>query len=448
MPEIREGIEPYLEAFARLREEPSDGNGWLARRREEAMARFAARGFPTTREEAWRYTSLQALVRSRFELRPAPRPEALTPALFEQLTFEPWDCTHLVFLNGRFAPGLSRIAKLPPGVRLTSLARAIRDDRDFVEEHLGRAADGSERSLTDLNLAFTTDGMFLHVPRGTVLQDPIHALFVSMSDGAAAMSHPHNLIVVEEGSQATVVESYAGIGPAAYLTNAVTEVVAHSNAVVDHYRLEREQTSAFHLSLVEARLDRSAVFSSQAIALGGRLVRQDVRVVLDGEGAECTLNGLSVLDGDQHVDNHTFIDHARPHGTSRELYKGVLDGRSRGVFDGTIVVRPEAQKSDARQVNRNLLLSEEALADSKPTLQIEADDVKCSHAATIGQLEEDALFYLQSRGLGEETARSLLVNAFVSDIVGRIRIEPVRAGLECLLFTRLPRHHGATRVGA
>jgi Fe-S cluster assembly protein SufD len=405
------------------------------------MERFAARGFPTTREEAWRYTSLQPLLRGRFALRPAPRPEALTPALFEQLTFEPWDCTHLVFLNGRYAPGLSRTATLPPGVRLTSLEQAIRDHRDVVEQHLGRAGDGRDRPLADLNTAFLSDGMFLHVPRGTVVQEPIHALFVSMSDGAAAMSHPRNLIVVEEGAQATVVESYAGIGPAAYFTNAVTEASVRRNAVVDHYRLEREQASAFHLSRVEARVERSAVFSSQAIALGGRLVRQDVDVVLEGEGAECTLNGLYVLGGDQHVDSHTFIDHARPHGTSRELYKGVLDGRSRGVFDGTIVVRKDAQKSDARQVNRNLLLSEEALADSKPTLQIEADDVKCSHAATIGQLEEDALFYLRSRGLGEEMARGLLVHAFVSDLVGRIRIEPVRAGLECLLFTRLPRHH-------
>ena len=440
-PAVHEEIEPYLEAFARLRKEKGNGDGWLASRREEAMARFAARGFPTTKEEAWRYTSLQPLLRSRFDLTPAPQPEALTPALFEQLTFEPWDCTHLVFLNGRYAPNLSRIAKQPEGVLLTSLAQAIREHRDLVEEHLGRAADGRTRPLTDLNTTFMRDGLFLHVPRGVVLHEPIHALFVSMSNGTPAMSHPRNLIVVGEGAQATVLESYAGIGKAPYLTNAVTEVAAEGHAVVDHYRLEREQDSAFHLSDIEARVARSASFSTQAIALGGRLVRQDVGVVLDGEGAECTLNGLYVLDGEQHVDNHTFIDHARPHGTSRELYKGVLDGRSRGVFDGTIVVRQDAQKSDARQVNRNLLLSEEALADSKPTLQIEADDVKCSHAATIGQLEEDALFYLRSRGLGEETARNLLVQAFVSDLLGRIRIEPVRAGLECLLFTRLPRHH-------
>jgi Fe-S cluster assembly protein SufD len=203
----------------------------------------------------------------------------------------------------------------------------------------------------------------------------------------------------------------------------------------------RETGAAVHLSHLEARLGRSAGVSSHIVTLGGGLVRHDVDAVLDGEGASCTLNGLYVLDGAQHVDNHTLIDHARPNGTSRELYKGVLDGRSRGVFDGTIIVRPDAQKTDARQINRNLLLSQDALADSKPTLQIHADDVKCNHAATIGQIEENALFYLRARALSEEMARSLLVQAFVSDILGRIRIGPVRAGLECLLFTRLPRHH-------
>jgi Fe-S cluster assembly protein SufD len=287
------------------------------------------------------------------------------------------------------------------------------------------------------------DGLFLHVPRGTVVQEPIHALFVSMSNGHASMAHPRNLMVIEAGAQASVVESHAGIDGGAYLTNAVTEIALGDHAVLDHVRITRELDAASHLSHIEAALGRSASFASHAISLGGGLVRHDVDVVLDGEGADVTLNGLYALSGAQHVDNHTLIDHARPNGTSRELYKGVLDGRSRGIFDGTIVVRPDAQKSDARQINRNLLLSEEALADSKPTLRIHADDVKCSHAATIGQIEENALFYLRSRGLSEEMARSLLVNAFVSDILGRLRIEPVRAGLECLLFTRLPRHHAA-----
>jgi Fe-S cluster assembly protein SufD len=436
-----EGRDRWIATCAQARAEGPSGPAWLDALRTRAAARFADTGFPSTRDEAWRYTSLSAVEQGRFEAHPAPRPEALTPALFERFTFEPWDCNHLVFLNGRFAPGLSRAARLPEGVRLTSLAEAVTVEPGLVEPHLGRLADARGRSLTDLNMALMSDGLFLRVPRGTVVQEPIHALFVTMTNGAPAMAHPRNLIVVEEGAQASVVESHAGIDGGGYLSNGVTEIAAADGAVVDHVRLVRETGAGVHLSHLEARLGRSTAVSSHIVSLGGSLVRHDVDAVLDGEGAECTLNGLYVLDGAQHVDNHTLIDHARPNGTSRELYKGVLDGRARGVFDGTIIVRPDAQKSDARQVNRNLLLSEDALADSKPTLQIHADDVKCSHAATIGQIEENALFYLRARGLSEEMARSLLVHAFVSDILGRIRIGPVRAGLECMLFTRLPRHH-------
>jgi Fe-S cluster assembly protein SufD len=440
---IKTGLEPWIAACERARADASGEPAWLAAQRREGAARFAARGFPTMKDEEWRSTSLKAIAAGRFEPRPVPRPEALTEAVFERLTFEPWDCTHLVFLNGRFAPALSRISRLPQGVRLMSLAQAVRDEAALVEPHLGRLAAARGRSLTDLNAALMSDGLFLHVPRGTVVQEPIHALFVSMANGQASMSHPRNLVVIESGAQASVVESHAGIDGGAYLTNAVTEIVLDDHAVLDHVRITRELDAASHLSHVEAALGRSASLTSNSISLGGGLVRHDVDVVLDGEGADVTLNGLYALSGAQHADNHTLIDHARPNGTSRELYKGVLDGRSRGIFDGTVIVRPDAQKSDARQVNRNLLLSDEALADSKPTLQIHADDVKCSHAATIGQIEESALFYLRSRGLGEEMARSLLVNAFVSDILGRLRIEPVRAGLECLLFTRLPRHHAS-----
>jgi Fe-S cluster assembly protein SufD len=442
-----EGRDRWIAACAEARAGRSAGPAWLEALRMRAAERFADTGFPTTHDEAWRYTNLGAVEQGRFEAHAAPRPEALTPGLFEQLTFEPWDCNHLVFLNGRYAPALSRTSRLPAGVRLQSLAEAVAAEPALVEPHLGSLADARGRSVTDLNTALMTDGLFLHVPRGTVVQEPIHALFVTMANGAPAMAHPRNLVVVEEGAQASVVESHAGIDGGTYLTNGVTEIAAAGGAVVDHVRLVRETGAGLHLSHLEAHIGPSAAVSSHVVSLGGGLVRHDVNAVLDGEGAECTLNGLYVLDGTQHVDNHTLIDHARPNGTSRELYKGVLDGRSRGVFDGTIIVRPDAQKSDARQVNRNLLLSEDALADSKPTLQIHADDVKCNHAATIGQIEEDALFYLRARALSEEMARSLLVQAFVSDILGRIRIGPVRAGLECLLFTRLPRHH-ATRENA
>ncbi|HYV86817.1 MAG TPA: Fe-S cluster assembly protein SufD [Patescibacteria group bacterium] len=435
------GLEPYLAAFAGLRSEARTEDAWHTRLRQEAIDRFAARGLPTTRDEAWRYTNLNPLLTTAFDPRPASRPQNLTPALFEQLTFQPWDCAHLVFLDGRFAPDLSRTGRLPEGVRLLNLAAALSADRDKVEPAFGRVATARGRALTDLNTALMTDGLFLHVARGIVVEEPIHALFVSTTGGTPAMSHPRNLVVLEEGAQASIVESYAGLDGGAYLTNAVTEVVLADHARLEHVRLERESAGAYHMSHVEAALARSSVFVTHSVSLGGALVRHDVDTVLDGEGAECSLNGLYVLDGRQHVDNHTLIDHARPHGTSRELYKGVLDGQSRGIFDGTIIVRPDAQKTDARQTNRNLLLSEEALADTKPTLQIYADDVRCNHAATIGQIDEEALFYLRSRAISEEVARGMLIRAFVSDILGRINIGPLRAGLECLLFTRLPRHH-------
>ena len=442
----KDGTGQFLEAFERLKSGLGARGAWLGPARREAMARFAERGFPSTREEAWRYTSVAPIVRTPLAFDAKAQPGVLTPELFERLTFEPWHCTHLVFMNGRFAPELSVDGNLPDGVRLVRLAEALETDRSLLEPHLTRYADYREQPFTALNTAFLEDGVFLYVPRGVVLEDPVHLLYVSSSNGTPAVSHPRNLFVVEEGAQATIVESYAGIGEDTYFTNAITEVVAGDGAVVDHYKLQRESTAAFHVATLEARVGREGRFSSHSVALGGALARNDVNVVLDGEGADCTLNGLYVLDGSQHIDNHTVIDHARPHCSSRELYKGVLDGRSRGVFDGTLIVRPDAQKTDARQVNRNLLLSEEALADSKPTLRIQADDVKCSHAATIGQLEENAIFYLRSRGLGEETARSLLIHAFASDIVARMNIPAVRAGLDCLLFTRLPRHRGLREV--
>jgi Fe-S cluster assembly protein SufD len=427
-------LAPYRDAWQHRR-----GTGWFESKRAAAFERFAERGLPTTEDEAWRKTSLKALAQTPFVPAPAASESALTPDHFERLTFEPWDCTHLVFLNGRFAPGLSRIGRMPPGVRLKNLAAAFTEDRGPLEPHLDRLAWSRERALSDLNTALMDDGLFLHVPRGTLVEEPIHVLFVQAGNGAPVMTHPRSLVVVEKGAQASVVESYAGIDGGVTFTNAVTEIVLEEEAVVSHLRLERERPQAIHVGHVEATLGRAAAFVQQSVSLGGGLVRQDTNALLDGEGADATLDGLYVLSGTQHADHHTLIDHARPHGTSRELYKGVLDGRARGVFDGTIVVRPDAQKTDARQVNRNLLLSGDALADSKPTLLIHADDVKCSHAATIGQLEEQALFYLRSRALSEETARSLLIRAFIVDVLGRIRIEPVRAGLECLLFTRRAR---------
>jgi Fe-S cluster assembly protein SufD len=434
----------YLETFARRGKDAGGrGGAWTAPIRKEAIARFASLGFPTLQQEEWRRTSVAPIARIPFEPQEAYRPDGMTPSMVERFTFEPWECSHLVFVNGHYAPELSRLRTLPDGVRVASLATALEADRGRVEPYLARSADFETRPFAALNTAFMQDGLFMDVAPGRIVEEPIHLLFVSTPRGEPTVSHPRNLIVVGAGSQASIVESYVGLGSGTYFTNAVTEIVVGESALIDHYKLQRESETAFHVATVQARLDRHSTFASHNISLGGALVRNDINAILDAEGVDCTLNGLYIVAGAQHVDNHTVIDHVRPRCDSRELYKGVLDGKSRGVFDGKIIVRPEAQKTDARQTNRNLLLSEDALVDTKPQLEIRADDVKCSHAATIGQLDEDAMFYLRTRAISEEAARNLLVQAFVSEIVHRIRIEPIRAGLECLLFTRLHRGHRA-----
>jgi Fe-S cluster assembly protein SufD len=271
------------------------------------------------------------------------------------------------------------------------------------------------------------------IPKGKVVAEPIHLVFVSTSPGGPTVSHPRNLVLAGVNSQATVVERYVGLG-GVYFTNGVTEIVAAENAVLDHYKVQQEGTEAFHVAMQQVRLGRSSNFASHSIALGGGLVRNDVNAVFDAEGGECTLNGLYLAAGRQLIDNHTRIDHARPHCASHELYKGILDGQAQGVFNGKIYVHPDAQKTDAKQTNKTLLLSEDAVINTKPQLEIYADDVKCTHGATIGQLAEEAIFYLRSRGLGRAEARSLLTFAFANDIISRIKVEPLRARLEATLL--------------
>jgi Fe-S cluster assembly protein SufD len=304
----------------------------------------------------------------------------------------------------------------------------------IVQEHLGRYADFEQHAMTALNTANMQDGAVIEVPANVTLNGFIHLLFISQGDDI--WSHPRNLIVVGRNSQVTIVETYVGSGR--YFTNAVSEVVVGDGAVVDHYKIECESRDAFHVGTVQIHQARSSSVTSRSVSVGGLLVRNEINGVLDGEGASLLLDGLFVLTGKQHVDNHTLIDHVKPHCDSHELYKGILDQSSRGVFDGRIIVRPNATKTNSRQENRNLLLSESAVIDSKPTLEIHNDDVKCNHGSTIGQLEEEPLFYLRSRGIGEEDARNLLVFAFASEIVERMKIEPVREVVRRALFEQMP----------
>jgi Fe-S cluster assembly protein SufD len=404
--------------------------------RRLATERFATLGFPTLQQEAWRLTNVAPIARGVF-IRPTGTLEA-DPALLARHSFEA--TARLVFVDGRFAPALSQLDGLPAGVLAGSLAQALESGAGALE-HLGQLGQpmGAERNpFVALNTAFLQDGAFLSVPRGVVVPGTVHLLFLSSAgaDGQATASFPRNLIVAGENSQVSVVETYAGTG--AYFTCPVTELVAGPSSVVDHYKVQHESREAFHVATFQVLAERGSAPSSHSISIGGALVRNDVNAVLDGEGVDCILNGLYLAEGRQHVDNHMRVEHAKAHCASHELYKGVLDGKAKTVFDGLIYVHHGAQKTDAKQSNRNLLLSRDAIANSNPRLEIFADDVKCTHGSTVGQLDDDAIFYLRSRGIGEEAARSLLTYAFASDIVERIKVDPVRHDLEELLFSRLP----------
>lgn len=404
--------------------------------RQSGMARFQALGFPTPRQEAWRLTNVAPIAATAFKL-PSDLPAGVGAADIAPYLYD--GCARLVFLDGRFAPALSDTSGLPAGVVAVSLADALRSHPALVEPHLGRHGSDHDHPFIALNTAFVQDGAFIHVPRGVVAQTPILLLFATTAADQPTATYPRILVVAEGGSQATVIESYAGLAERAYFTCPVTEVVVGAGAVVDHYKVQKESTAAYHVAALQIRQERDSTFDSHAALTGGRLVRNDVNAVLAGEGGSCTLNGLYVVTGDQHVDNQMLVDHVAPHCTSFELYKGILDGRSRSVFNGRIHVHKGAQKTDAVQANRNLILSAHAIAHSNPQLEIFADDVRCTHGSTVGELDDDAVFYLRSRGIGADAARSILTYAFASDIVDRIKVPAVRTDLAAFLFDRLPR---------
>jgi Fe-S cluster assembly protein SufD len=355
-------------------------------------------------------------------------------------TFEhAFEGQEVVFVDGRLAPGLSSIAP-EGGLQVGSLADVLSREPERLQPHLGRVVSRASSSFADLNAAFLEDGAFVFIPAGLVVEKPVHLVFMSSrgTGSAPTISHPRTVVVAGRGSQVQIVESYAGVPGAAYFANAVTEIVLEDGAALEHYRVQRESEAAFHVGLTAVVQGRASRFRSHSFALGGRLARHDLQQRFAAEGGECELNGLFAVGGEQHTDTHTVIDHAHPHCTSRELYKGILDGRSRGVFVGRILVREGASKTDAHQTNKNLLLSREALVDSVPQLEILASDVKCKHGSTTGQLDPAALFYLRSRGIPEAAARSLLVCAFASDVVGRVRVPALKAGIERHLRERLP----------
>ena len=409
-------------------------NGLSAEDRRAAFSKFAEDGFPTTRDEQWRFTNIAPVARTEFRLAEPPS----SPPSRGQVSLagvRGLDSIEIVFVNGVYSPELSSLRGLPEGVVVLSLADAMESHGELVRAELGRQVAPAAGPFQALNMAFAHDGAFVHVPRGVVVERPLEMLFLTTCDDGAAATFPRNLVVVGENAQLTLLENYEGVGPdAVYLTNAVTEIVVGESAVVDYYRLQCEARRAYHFGTLQVELARSANFSSHAITLGAAISRNDLGLTLVGENAEGTLNGLYMIGGKQLGDTHTRIDHAVPNCLSHELYKGILQDDARGVFNGYILVRPDAQKTDAKQTNKTLLLSPTALINTNPQLEIYADDVKCTHGATIGQLEESSVFYLRSRGIAEQDARCLLTYAFANDIIRRIRIDALRSQLEDIVL--------------
>jgi Fe-S cluster assembly protein SufD len=425
-------LESYLESFSEF-EKLAAGHSlpWLRKLRQDAFARFCEVGFPTTHDEDWRFTNVSSIAQMPFHLARNDR-SRLSQQDLKLSRAEGVPC-QLVFVNGCFARELSLLGKLPDGVRVGSLAAEISSNPGAIEPHLGHFLDIRRDAFCALNTAFVEDGAYVHIRRGTLVEEPIYLLFVSTGDGSPSMSHPRNLVVAEEDSQATFVEDYVSLDSGTMFCNTVTELVAGDHSVLSQYMIEREHKQAFNISTLRIQQGRSTNVVSHSLLMGGALVRNNVHPVLAGEGGECLINGLFIGNAHQHLDNYMLVEHASPHCGSRQFYNGILDGHAHGVFHGRIIVHKDAQKTDAKQTNRNLLLSDDAQIDTKPQLEIYADDVKCTHGATIGQIEGDALFYLRSRGIDEGSARKLLLFAFASECLERMKQGPIRKHVEGLI---------------
>ena len=436
----------YRAAFRALQQGSAGGGiagaSWLERLRENALESFEKLGFPTTDDEEWKYTNVAPITRAKF-----------APVLVDRKSAQGFDAgqldafvypeareSRLVFVNGIYRAELSSLISLSEGVVAMDLAAALESPAhaEMLRARLGRIADYQGDAFTALNTAFLSSGAFLFIPKGVRAATPIHLLFLSDGpDGARTVSFPRVLVVAEENSEATLIESYSSAGESIYWTNAVIEIALGDGARLEHYKVQRESTQAFHIATTKTDLGRSSSYNATTINLGAQLSRHTIGVNLAQEGAECRVDGLYIVTTGQHSDTHSLIEHRQPHCTSRQLYKGILDGKSRAVFNGKVFVHEGAAGTDAQQTNRNLLLSNEARVDTKPQLEIFADDVKCAHGATVGQLEEEELFYLISRGLHRDLAQNLLTYGFAEEVIEKIKIESIKAQLDETVINRL-----------
>ncbi len=443
--------DPYLQAFATFEREALDkAPSWEFPIRKAALARFADLGFPTLQQEDWRFTNVSAIAHLPFK--PVLQPSgALTANALTNLTWAKLPAHRIVFVNGHFAPHLSVLPKLATEVHISPLSHALAAEPHLLQNQLARYVRPDDNPFVALNTAFFRDGALIRVPAGKQVSSPIHIIYFSDPAEPGQFTNCRNLVVVEKGAGATILETDAGKHGASYVSNCVTEVVLGERAVLEFSKFQDESLDAFHLSALHAQLARGCNFVFHSFAAGAKIARNNIKTVLAGEGIECVLNGLYLAKGDQIHDHFMIVEHAQPHCNSHEYFNGILDDESRGVFHGRILVRPDAQKTDAKQTNKNLLLSDGATANTKPQLEIYADDVKCTHGATIGQLNDESIFYLRARGIGLDTARRMLIHAFASEITERIRHEPAREELDAVIWDRLeqnPRigHHRPPHV--
>jgi len=409
---------------------------WVKERREQASKRFAAVGYPTTRQEDWRFTNVTPIAESKFA--PANGAPAQASSLVAGVNVP--GALRLAIVNGRFAAGLSDLGAMPKGLRIAGIRDGARDGTDGLEQHLGKVSNIDTHPFAALNTSFLDDGVAVFVTAGAVVETPIHIVIVTGGDGRPVVAHPRVLVVAGANSQVRIAQTFIGAPGAAYFNNAVAEVVVGEGAIVDYYTDQRESDQAFHVANIQAQVSAKGVFSSHAFSTGGRIMRHDIGVALKGEGADCTMNGVYLADGERLMDTHTSLDHATAHCTSHEIYKGILAGKAKAVFNGRIIVRLDAQKTDAKQTNRALLLSDEATINSNPQLEIFADDVKCTHGAAVGQLDEEAMFYLQARGLTRPEARDMMLHAFAGEVMEGLKIPALREQIETNFFRSLARH--------
>ncbi|MEO5905018.1 MAG: Fe-S cluster assembly protein SufD [Gemmatimonadaceae bacterium] len=418
---------------ATLQVEKTSGEpAWLIELRRSAMATFTSVGFPTTKNEDWHFTSVTSIAERRFGV--AAPGLAISADTLSNIGYgQDWHT--LVFVNGRLISEPA-VETLPAGLTITTLASEIESGSEVIKRHFAKLATPDSGSFTALNTTHAEDGAVVRLGADCVADKPVHLVFVSDAGAESAQTHPHNLVFAEKHSQATIIESFVALGADVYFTNAVTEVFVADGARLSHYKLQRESQNAFHVGTIQVHQARDSRYESFSFATGAALSRTNVYTTLAGDAAEAVLNGLYMVDGKQHVDHQTRIEHVQPNCPSREVYKGVLDGRSHGVFNGKVYVHPEAQKTDGKQTNNTLLLSERAQIDTKPQLEIFADDVKCTHGATVGRLDETSLFYMKSRGVNARTARELLTYAFAADVLETIELAEVREGLESATLLR------------